>query len=105
VLPFYGTDLLTDACVRIFKADYDGHCRTVCLPSRCRNIVVINVYFPCHNTTIVYRSALNEYAAFTESVINNNSCNCDVTKFGDTNFSHSAASLNFQIFRTFIDCV
>jgi exonuclease III len=99
--PFCGVAFLwkksIDNKIKLLRGTEDGNCLAILLCSGSQPTVIINVYFPCYANTPEYRSTVNRYIGFIESVVVEFSdVNSNVVVVGDFNFSCTPDNVGFQ---------
>jgi exonuclease III len=99
--PFGGTAFLWNSklnnSVKVLDADPEGRCIAISISLGDRNLVVFNVYLPCHDSSAQYESDIINYVGFIDSVLNSNS-HTDVMIMGDTNFQCVSGNNGYRRF-------
>ena len=103
--PFQGVSILwhnsMNNCVKRLGHDPTNRCNAVKIQTSNRELLLFNVYFPCHVVSAEYSTEINTIIGFIEDTISVN-IDCDVVIIGDTNFDCNAIRFGFNMLNDFL---
>ena len=88
--------------ISIIKSDANGSCAAILLSYGTKQILLVNVYFPCHSLTAEYKNAIINCIGCIESIVNTTQ-HTDVLIIGDTNFACNLCNPGYALFSEFMN--